>query len=999
VTDLLVPLMSITNPAELAAARTRAGRGAAKVAPELAETAELVASELLTNSLLHGGGVATLAVERRGGDRVRIAVRDGEPRSPLVGISSESSMTGRGLRMVSALSAGWGVTPLADGKEVWAELVTGHQPAVDALGLFQDDDGVGADPDERAGDGARRFRVVLGDVPTDLLLRAKSHIDNLVREFKLASSDVSLLGTAPSPDVSAHLSELIDTVVHRFVDAREGIKRQAIAAHEAGLDHTRLELHLTAEAAEAGEAYLLALDEVDAYCRAMRLLTLETPPEQRVFRQWYVEEIIGQVRAAAAGADPPPSMSFEERLLEEIASVAAAQRSSQRAARLYDVSVALTAAASAEDVAGVVLRQGVVALGASGAGVLLAGDRDRLRVTGTVGYDEAIVERLRHESPDAELPAAFALRTGEAVWLESPEERDRRFPALHGMEQDTVSMCAVPLVIAGRAEGALRFSFAGARLFDADERRFVLALAAQCAQALHRVRLEEQEQEDRFRLAIESMLDPVMMCRPERDETGRVVDLRVEYVNAAARDPQSHALGSRLSELWTGIREQGLLAQYLAVAEDGEPLVLDAYRYDDPFGRPETGGVFDLRATRIGDLVFIVYRNVTDRVERADETLRHQESLAEAQRIANIGSWSWDATSGRTQWSDHFYEICGLDRERPPSRRRFLELLDDEAVAQLRRAMAEAAATGTAFELEVRLTRPDGDVRDVVITGEAAAEGAGGLDDLVLTRGTIQDVTDRRFVELALRRSEERLRQEHEAVKILQAAILPTELPEVPGATVLARYLAASEDVGVGGDFYDVFILADGRVVLTVGDVAGKGIEAAEAVGQLRNSLRMAAVIDPDPEVVVPRLNELIAHGFSAPFATAAIGLYDPGTGAFTWCSAGHLPLLVRGRDGAVRFEGDLPTHLPLGVADVRLRAPHRVTIEPGETVMLFSDGLVERRGEDLDVGLARLAESVAAAPDDLDGVTVAVLDANVGSEARRDDVCLLLLRRSAETA
>lgn len=981
-TELLVAPISITNPAELAAARARAGRGASRVSPALAEVAELVASELLTNSLLHGGGKATLRVQRHG-DGVRIAVRDDERRSPIVAVASEGAMTGRGLRLVSSLSADWGVTLLEDGgKEVWAELaVDPTRDGPEAAGPVAT---TGDVTPENLGD---RYTVVLGEVPTDLLLRAKAHVDNLVREFKLASSRQ---GSSPATEVSTRLAELIDTVVHRFVDAREGIKRQAIAAHAAGLDHTRLELHLHEEAAEAGEAYLAALDEADAYCRAMRLLTLETPPEQRVFRRWYVEEIVRQVRTAAAGGPAHEPVTFEQRLLEEVASVAAAHRASERAARLYDVSVALTTAASAEDVAAVVLHQGVAALAASGAGVVLAGDDDRLHVTGTVGYDEEIVDRLRHEPRDADLPAAHALRTGEAVWLESPDEIDERFPALHGMEGDTVSMCAVPLVVGGRSAGAMRFSFSVARLFDADERRFVLALAAQCAQALRRVRLEQEEQEDRFRSAIETMLDPVMLCRAERDAQGEVVDLRVEYVNAVARTPEGDAVGSLLSELWPGARQQGVLDRYLDVARTGVPLVLDAYRYQDPFGREDVGGIFDLRATRIGDLVFIVYRDVTDRVEREQEVLRHQASLAEAQRIANIGSWSWDARTGVVQWSDHFFEICGVDRTAPPTSERFLELLDEEGATAMQDALRHAALDATTFELEARITRPDGDVRDLVITGEAGVDAAGRV---AVTRGTIQDVTDRRFVELALQTSEERLRQEHASVQILQAAILPNELPDIPGADVKARYLAASEDVGIGGDFYDTFILGDGRVLLCVGDVAGKGIEAAEAVGQLRNSLRMAAVIDPDPEVIVPRLNTLVGLGFSAPFATAVIGLYTPADGTFEWVSAGHLPVLHRRAPG-VDLVGDVPTHPPIGVSDVRLRAPNRVIVEAGETLLLFSDGLVERRGEDLDVGLGRLADSVRAAPDDLDGLIETILEVNLGIETRRDDVCLLLLRR-----
>ncbi|CAA9241415.1 MAG: Serine phosphatase RsbU, regulator of sigma subunit [uncultured Acidimicrobiales bacterium] len=786
---------------------------------------------------------------------------------------------------------------------------------------------------------------------------------------------------------------MIDTVVHRFVEAREGIKRQAVAAHDAGSSHTQLELHLSYEAAEAGEAYLAALDEVDAYCRAMRLLTLETPPEQRVFRRWYVEELVRQVRAAAAGEEPGEPMTFEQRLLQEIASVASADRRSDRAVRLYTVSVALAAAASVEDVSTVVLNEGVDALSASGAGVLLVDDAHQLTVTGTVGYDDELVDRLRHESADAELPAAHALRTGQAVWLESPAELHARFPTLHGIEATTVSMCAVPLEMGGSLVGALRFSFDRARLFDEDERRFVLALAAQCAQALHRTRLEQKTKEDSFRVAVDTMIDPVMMCRPERDSSGGIVDLRLEYVNAAGLDPRQQPIGRLLSELWPGVQAQGLLQQYLDVAVTGEPLVLDAYRFDDSESQASGARVYDLRATRIGDLVFIVYRNVTQRVEREQEALRHREALAEAQRIANVGSWLRDTETETVQWSDQFFEICGLDPATVrPSREVFRDLLGPKGRVEFEAAVLNAATEGARFQLEQRLTRPDGDVRDVVITGEATADATGRV---TITRGTVQDVTDQRFVELALQRSQERLREEHRTVQILQSAILPTALPDIPGASIAARYLPASERTGVGGDFYDAFPLADGRVLLTVGDVAGKGVGAAEAVGQLRNSLRMAAIIDPSPAVIVQRLNQLIERGFSAPFATAVIGIYSPDDGRFDWASAGHLPLVLRDTAGGVRLLEEKPTHPPLGVAPYHLRPLHSVVLERGEMLLLYTDGLVERRGEAIDVGFQRLVDIVRAAANGPGAMTAAILDAaTVADGNRRDDICLLLLTR-----
>jgi serine phosphatase RsbU (regulator of sigma subunit) len=211
-----------------------------------------------------------------------------------------------------------------------------------------------------------------------------------------------------------------------------------------------------------------------------------------VFRQWYIGEVVRQLRDAAAGRPARQAESFEDRLLHEIDRAARTQAISGRTARLYEVSAALARAATHEEVARAVLEQGVAALGASGGGVLLASDADRLTVPGTVGYDDEVVARLRAESRDAELPAATALRTGEAVWLESRDERDERFPELTSLERTTVSLCAVPLAVGDRRLGALRFSFREPRLFDEDERRFVLALASQTAQALDRTQLSEQ---------------------------------------------------------------------------------------------------------------------------------------------------------------------------------------------------------------------------------------------------------------------------------------------------------------------------------------------------------------------------------------------------------------------------------------------------------------------------------------------------------------------------
>lgn len=460
-------------------------------ASAFADDGALVAAELLANAAQHGRPPIGVCVSGAG-EQIRIEVSDASPRPPVRLSKNLTNMTGRGLALVEAVSRGWGVKPGKDGgKIVWASL--GPSDEVDAGQALDVDAELAAweglaDPL----DPAPRFVVVLGDVPTELLIGAKAHIDNLVREFSLASAAHESGGVDVPPD----LARLIETVVHGFSEARDAIKRQALAAARRGEPRTQLTLNLPQTAADAGEAYLAALDDADEYARAARLLTLETPADHRLFRRWYVQSVVGQLRALTAGRVPPPVTPFEGELVREVRRMAASQRITDRAARLQRVTAALASTTTPEDVATVVLGEAVEALGAVGGGLLVpAPDGVHLAVPGAVGYGEALVGALREERRDAPLPAATALRTSTPVWLESQEERDREFPALRGFESSTVSMCAVPLIVGDRTLGALRFSFIRRRLFDEEERSFVLALAAQTAQTLHRTEMYRAERQ------------------------------------------------------------------------------------------------------------------------------------------------------------------------------------------------------------------------------------------------------------------------------------------------------------------------------------------------------------------------------------------------------------------------------------------------------------------------------------------------------------------------
>ncbi|MDT7571033.1 MAG: hypothetical protein QOE05_1207 [Actinomycetota bacterium] len=459
---------------------------------EVADDAVLAASELVTNAVLHGGPPVELRLLPVPGG-VRVEARDGSRVSPVRPLPTTDTMTGRGIALVEAVSARWGIDQLPEGKAVWCEVVPLDPDAVvDGDGDVDIDSLLASWVDDEEVEPT--YTVELGDVPTALLISAKAHVDNLVREFTLASAGEASGHSATVPE---DLARLIDTVVHRFAEARHAVKRQAIAAANRGERRTNLTVTLSVSAVDPGEDYLAALDLADTYARDARLLTLETPPQHRVFRQWYVTALVDQVRRAAAGEPLRKPVSFEDRLLEELGTVAAAQRASARAARLQAVTARLASAATEEDVAEVVVSAGVAVLGASGGGLMMLRGDGSLAVPGTVGYPTGLVEQLRSEAADAKLPAAVAIRTGESVWLESRQARDELFPGLVALEPQSMAVCAIPLRATGRVLGALRFSFDTAQLFDADERAFIAALAAQTAQALERTELYEAERRAR----------------------------------------------------------------------------------------------------------------------------------------------------------------------------------------------------------------------------------------------------------------------------------------------------------------------------------------------------------------------------------------------------------------------------------------------------------------------------------------------------------------------
>jgi GAF domain-containing protein/anti-sigma regulatory factor (Ser/Thr protein kinase) len=233
--------------------------------------------------------------------------------------------------------------------------------------------------------------------------------------------------------------------------------------------------------------------------------------------------------------------------------------------------------------------------------------------------------------------------------------------------------------------------------------------------------------------------------------------------------------------------------------------------------------------------------------------------------------------------------------------------------------------------------------------------------------------------------------QERQIAETLQHSMLPDALPDVTGITLCARYLPGGA-IDVGGDWYDVIPLPGARFGLAIGDVAGHGVRAAAVMGQLRHALRAFASDGNDPVTVLARLNRFVFEQGPLDMATLCYGVLDPMRGRIEIAVAGHVPpLLVQPGRAAVFVEARSAP--PIG-ADVSSRYSSAVVdLEPGATLVFFTDGLVERRGETLDAGLERLIDATRYAPPLLDAACDRLLDRLVGDKHPDDDVALLGVR------
>ena len=228
--------------------------------------------------------------------------------------------------------------------------------------------------------------------------------------------------------------------------------------------------------------------------------------------------------------------------------------------------------------------------------------------------------------------------------------------------------------------------------------------------------------------------------------------------------------------------------------------------------------------------------------------------------------------------------------------------------------------------------------------------------------------------------------EEHTLALTLQRSLLPSTLPDRPELPMAVRYVPASFNAEIGGDFYEVTEL-DGRLLIAVGDVTGHSIEAATVMGEVRHALRAYAVEGHDPVTILDRLDAMIQRFHPRGLTTLCLLLVDLATGETEVANAGHIPPLVADQDGA-RY---LDVHGPLLGIDLTHPAATRFTIPPGTLVLLVTDGLVERREHSIDDGMEMLRQAVSH-DDDLEDLCDTLLEKF--GQGKQDDIALLAFRR-----
>jgi serine phosphatase RsbU (regulator of sigma subunit)/anti-sigma regulatory factor (Ser/Thr protein kinase) len=582
-------------------------------------------------------------------------------------------------------------------------------------------------------------------------------------------------------------------------------------------------------------------------------------------------------------------LAFEQ--LERRRAEAEATAYADETRRLQEVASALSIAASAGDVGDTCLEHAVSAVGAEAGFVLVSRLPGHLEIVSSTGYSDAELELWGDHDQRADVPTSRTFASGEPVWALTRTEMDAFVDATPGQDAGWI---ALPLRTQGGVRAVLQLAFRRPRQVSDGERRWLVAVVSQCAQALERSLLFDEEQRLRERSERLQATTAALSNAMTRVDVAEVV------VDAVAG-----ALDADAATFAIVLQERGLLR---TLASKGLDEGVDEKLETEL--ATELPGPNALRR-RVPDFFPSQDELRAAFPEIADELADHQSfffvPLVVGGHSNGLLTLSW--AEPRTLSADE---------------RRFALLVAANAAHALDRA-------GT-FETEQTIAAT------------------------------------------------------------LQRSVLPSTLPRVEGIQIAARYLPGSVDLNVGGDWFDAIPLRDGRLGIVVGDVVGKGVQAAATMAQLRNGLRAFSLDRMKPSSTVARLDRLAEEVLETAFATVLYAVVDPETLTCRYTSAGHPPAVVAHADGRVELlEGG--RGLPLGTGAGARYRQDVAELAPGSVLVLYTDGLVERRGSSIDEGLAQLLSAVADGPRDPEPLVEHILERIVGDHERDDDIAVLATR------
>ena len=580
-----------------------------------------------------------------------------------------------------------------------------------------------------------------------------------------------------------------------------------------------------------------------------------------------------------------------------------ARRLADRITGLARVAAELAVADDLETVTKVVISEAADAVGATVGSLSLLVDPDTLALAGLRGGLEGAATRWKRYSVHDPTPAGDVARSGETLVLLGRDAIHERYPHLERAAEGERSMIVLPLRLTGRTIGVMTWSFPGRRRIDVAEMEFYAVIADTCAQAIERIRAQNESARQSAR--VQFLADATSKLSESLDYQRTLAEVARMAVPTFAD--------------WCAIDlvEDDRLHRLAAEHVDPDKVALAVELQGRYPAERDAGGVWDVIRT------------------------------AETMLVAEI--------------TDEMIAPSAKDEEH-------LRLLQ-------------------ALQL-----------RSIIITPLVARGSVLGAMTLVMAESDRRyDQSDLGFASDLGRRAAIAIDNSHlhtetlEAAERLQHAVLP-ELPEeIPGWEV-ATYYSPSGRTEVGGDFFDVIPQPDGRLVVFVGDVMGRGVRAAASMAQMRAAIRAYVAVDADPIHVLRLMDGLFKAYEIGQLVTIVYLVADAARGQVSMMNAGHPPPVVLRANGSVvqlRSTGNPP--LGTGEED---REVTTFLLGAGDLLLAFTDGLIERRDEDIDVGQLRVVEAVSGLADGPLPERLEQLVTTISDHTRSDDVAALALRR-----